>query len=61
MIEIGPHPHYPTALMLHSTSSGQFMATDRGELIEFFLAAERGDFNGLLTPARTVTPEGTPQ
>lgn len=57
MIEIGPHPQYPTALMLHSTESGQFLATDPGELIEFFVAAERGDFDHLLKPS---TPERKP-
>jgi hypothetical protein len=62
VIELGIHAAMPTAMMYHSTESGQFMAAGREETIEFIEAAKRGDLDGLFTdpPEHTSASAAAP-
>lgn len=48
MIEIGVHPDMPTAMICHSTESGQFMACSRDEVMELLNAVKRGEYDNRL-------------
>ena len=48
MIEVARHPESLTAVMLHSTESGQFLACDGVEFERLAAAVKRGDLDAFL-------------
>jgi hypothetical protein len=48
MIEIGPNPDSPLAVIFHSTESGRFMPASRTELEGLIDAMKRGVFDPMI-------------
>lgn len=59
MIEVADHPDSISAVILHSTESGQFLGCDRVEFERLAAAIKRGDLDAFLGMRdRSVVADG---